>query len=104
LNIQVILRGIQKTHVLADGLDKATEIFLDNNKSPSLTVGELDVRGSYFYLVLYWAQALIEHNDNTELKGHFEILAKTLTANEIQIISELNYLQDQAVDLNANYD
>ncbi|MFT7413854.1 MAG: isocitrate dehydrogenase [Methylophagaceae bacterium] len=95
--------GNIKAHILAETLDKATGVFLDNNKSPSRKVGELDVRGSHFYLMLYWAQALAEQNDNVELKTHFEILAKTLTANETQIIAELNAVQGQAVDLNGYY-
>ncbi len=95
--------GNAKAHVLADTLDKATGIFLDNNKSPSRKVGELDVRGSHFYLMLYWAQALAEQNDNTELKTHFETLAKTLTANETQIIAELNGVQGQAIALDGYY-
>lgn len=95
--------GNTKAHVLADTLDKATGIFLDNNKSPSRKVGELDVRGSHFYLMLYWAQALAEQNDNIELKSHFETLAKTLLANEAQIISELNAVQGKPVELNGYY-
>ena len=92
-----------KAHVLAETLDKATGVFLDNNKSPSRKVGELDVRGSHFYLMLYWAQALAEQNDNIELKNHFEILAKTLTENETQIMTELNAIQGQEVGLKGYY-
>ena len=95
--------GNTKAQVLADTLDKATGTFLDNNKSPSRRVGELDVRGSHFYLMLYWAQALAEQNDNSELKSHFATLAKTLTDNESQIIAELNAVQGQPVDLNGYY-
>ena len=92
-----------KAQVLADTLDKATGLFLDNNKSSLRKVGQLDVRGSHFYLMLYWAQALAEQNDNIELKNHFETLAKTLTANEMHIISELNAVQGQSVDINGYY-
>lgn len=95
--------GNTKAHVLADTLDKATGTFLDNNKSPSRKVGELDVRGSHFYLMLYWAQALAEQNENVELKMYFEALAKTLTKNEIDIISELNAVQGQPVELKGYY-
>ena len=95
--------GNTKAQVLADTLDKATGTFLDNNKSPSRRVGELDVRGSHFYLMLYWAQALAEQNDNSELKSHFATLAKTLTDNESQIIAELNAVQGEPVDLNGYY-
>ncbi len=95
--------GNIKAHILAETLDKATGIFLDNNKSPSRKVGELDVRGSHFYLMLYWAKALAEQNDNIELQHHFKTLAKILTANEKQIISELNAVQGQAVNINGYY-
>ena len=95
--------GNTKAQVLADTLDNATGTFLDNNKSPSRRVGELDVRGSHFYLMLYWAQALAAQNDNSELKSHFATLAKTLTDNESQIIAELNVVQGQPVDLNGYY-
>ena len=95
--------GNTKAHVLADTLDQATGIFLDNNKSPSRKVGELDVRGSHFYLMLYWAQALAAQTDNLELKTHFETLAKTLLENEAQIITELAAVQGQPVDLNGYY-
>ncbi|HEC59318.1 MAG TPA: NADP-dependent isocitrate dehydrogenase [Methylophaga sp.] len=95
--------GNIKAHVLADTLDKATGLFLDNNKSPLRKAGELDVRGSHFYLMLYWAQALAEQNDNTELKHHFADLAKTLTENEAKIIAELNAVQGIAIDLNGYY-
>ncbi len=95
--------GNTKAHILADTLDKATGIFLDTNKSPSRKVGELDVRGSHFYLMLYWAQALAVQNDNIELKNHFERLAKTLLSNQAQIISELNAVQGHPVKLNGYY-
>lgn len=92
-----------KAHILAETLDKATGVFLDNNKSPSRNVGELDVRGSHFYLMVYWAQALAEQNDNIELQHHFKTLAKTLTENEAQILVELNAVQGQAIDVNGYY-
>jgi isocitrate dehydrogenase len=95
--------GNAKAHVLADTLDKATGTFLDNNKSPSRKVGELDVRGSHFYLMLYWSQALAAQNDNTELKAEFANLAQTLADNETQIITELNAIQGHSVELNGYY-
>jgi isocitrate dehydrogenase len=95
--------GNSKAHVLAYTLDKATGTFLDNNKSPSRKVGELDVRGSHFYLMLYWAQALAAQNDNIELKTYFETLAKTLLTNEAQIMAELNTVQGHPVELNGYY-
>jgi len=95
--------GNSKAHVLAGTLDQATGIFLDHNKSPSRKVGELDVRGSHFYLMLYWAQALTEQNDNIELKNQFAPLAKSLLDNEAQIIAELNAVQGHPVELNGYY-
>jgi len=92
-----------RAKVLADTLDEATSCFLDNNKSPSAKVGELDNRGSHFYLAMYWAQALTAQTDNTDLRSHFESLAKTLTANEDKILAELNKAQGPAVDLGGYY-
>jgi isocitrate dehydrogenase len=76
--------------VLAKTLDQANGKFLDNNKSPARKVGELDNRGSHFYLALYWAQALAEQNDDAALKAKFAPLAKALTENEAKIVAELN--------------
>ena len=95
--------GNKKAQVLADTLDQATGEFLDNNKSPSRKVGELDNRGSHFYLALYWAQALAEQSDDLELQSHFAGLAKTLAKNEDKIVAELNAVQGQVVDLNGYY-
>jgi isocitrate dehydrogenase len=95
--------GNKKAQVLADTLDKATGQFLDNNKSPSRKVGELDNRGSHFYLALYWAQALAEQTDDVELQNNFTALAKTLAENEDKIVTELNDVQGEAVDLNGYY-
>lgn len=95
--------GNKKAQVLADTLDKATGEFLDKNKSPSRKVGELDNRGSHFYLALYWAQALAGPTGDVELQKHFSGLAKTLTENEGKIVAELNVVQGQAVDLNGYY-
>ena len=95
--------GNKKAQLLADTLDKATGEFLDNNKSPSRKVGELDNRGSHFYLALYWAQALAAQNDDVELQNYFAGLAKTLTDNEDKIVAELNAVQGQIVDLDGYY-
>ncbi|WP_163933516.1 NADP-dependent isocitrate dehydrogenase [Paraferrimonas sp. SM1919] len=89
--------------VLASTLDQATGQFLDNNKSPSRKVNELDNRGSHFYLCLYWAQALAAQTDNAELQARFKVLAETLTANEQVIVDELNSAQGVAVDLGGYY-
>ena len=92
-----------KAQVLSDTLDGATEKLLMNNKSPSRKVGELDNRGSHFYLALYWAQELAAQDDNSELKQTFTPLAKALAENEDAIVKELNEVQGQAVDIGGYY-
>jgi len=92
-----------KAQVLADTLDEATSRFLEENRSPSPTVGELDNRGSHFYLALYWAQALAVQSEDVELNTHFEPLEKSLTTNEDKIVIELNNAQGMAVDLGGYY-
>lgn len=92
-----------KAQVLADTLDEATGRFLDNNKSPSRKVGELDNRGSHFYLAMYWAQALAAQTSDAELQARFKPLAEALTANEDKIVAELNDVQGQAVDIGGYY-
>lgn len=92
-----------KALVLAETLDEATDKFLDNDKSPSRNVGELDNRGSHFYLALYWAQALASQNKNTDLKTEFSTIADNLAKNEAQIISELNKIQGASVETKGYY-
>ncbi len=92
-----------KAQVLADTLDEATGRFLDENKSPSRKTGELDNRGSHFYLAMYWAQALAAQTTDTALKAHFSPLADNLTANEAKIVAELNDAQGPAVDIGGYY-
>ncbi len=92
-----------KASILAKTLDQATGKFLDENKSPSRKVGELDNRGSHFYLAMYWAQALAEQNDNIDLKNIFTSVADALTKNEIKIVNELNEVQGKAVDIGGYY-
>ncbi len=89
--------------VLAKTLDQANGKFLDNNKSPARKVGELDNRGSHFYLAMYWAQALAEQNDDAKLKAKFAPLAKLLTENEAKIVGELNGAQGKPVDIQGYY-
>jgi len=89
--------------VLADALDAATEKFLDNDKSPSRKVGELDNRGSHFYLALYWAEALAKQDKNDELKTKFAAIYKDLAKNEVNIIKELNDAQGKTIDLQGYY-
>ncbi|WP_029407433.1 NADP-dependent isocitrate dehydrogenase [Thiomicrorhabdus sp. Milos-T2] len=92
-----------KAQVLANALDKATGQFLDNDKSPSRKVGEIDNRGSHFYLAMYWAQELAAQNDDADLKARFTPVAEALTANEATIVSELNEVQGTSVDLGGYY-
>ncbi|MCP1444684.1 isocitrate dehydrogenase [Pseudomonas sp. GGS8] len=92
-----------KALVLAKTLDQATGQFLDNNKSPSRKVGNIDNRGSHFYLALYWAQALAAQTEDAALQAQFGELAKTLTANEATIVAELNAVQGKPVDIGGYY-
>jgi isocitrate dehydrogenase len=92
-----------KALVLAETLDEATDMFLENNKSPSRKVGEIDNRGSHFYLALYWAQGLAKQNKNIELKNEFTKLAELLTKNEHKIVSELNEIQGTAIDVEGYF-
>ncbi|TVP15940.1 NADP-dependent isocitrate dehydrogenase [Shewanella sp. KCT] len=95
--------GNPKAQVLADALDNAIGKFLDENRSPSRRVGELDNRGSHFYLAMYWAQALAAQDSDAELKAQFAPLAEALTNNEAKIVAELNGAQGSAVDLGGYY-
>ncbi|MHC8372654.1 NADP-dependent isocitrate dehydrogenase [Pseudomonas sp. MDT1-85] len=92
-----------KALVLAKTLDQATGQFLDNNKSPSRKVGNIDNRGSHFYLALYWAQALAAQTEDAALRAQFGELAKTLTENEATIVAELNAVQGKPVDIGGYY-
>ncbi|WP_298765945.1 NADP-dependent isocitrate dehydrogenase [uncultured Polaribacter sp.] len=92
-----------KALILAETLDDATDKFLDNKKSPSRKVGELDNRGSHFYLALYWAEALANQSKNTDLQAEFSIIYKELIANEASIVAELNKIQGSAVDIKGYY-
>ncbi|WP_213940375.1 NADP-dependent isocitrate dehydrogenase [Pseudomonas sp. dw_612] len=92
-----------KALVLAKTLDQATGQFLDNNKSPSRKVGNIDNRGSHFYLALYWAQALAAQSEDTALQAQFGQLAKTLAENEATIVAELNAVQGKPVDIGGYY-
>lgn len=92
-----------KAQVLASALDKANSTFLNNNKSPSRKAGELDTRGSHFYLALYWAQALAEQTQDKELQAKFIPVAEQLAENENKIVTELNEVQGNAVDIAGYY-
>ena len=95
--------GNDKAKVLADALDAATAKFLDNDKSPRRKLGELDNRGSHFYLALYWAEALAAQTSNTELQARFAKLSAVLQQQESTIVSELNGAQGKAVDIGGYY-
>jgi len=92
-----------KAKVLADALDKATEKFLDNDKSPSRKVNELDTRGSHFYLALYWAEALANQNEDAELKSVFSKVFDTMSSNEEKIAQELIDAQGTSVNIGGYY-
>ena len=92
-----------KALVLAKTLDQATGQFLDNNKSPSRKVGNIDNRGSHFYLALYWAQALAAQTEDKELQAQFAPVAKALAENEAKIVAELNAVQGKPVDIGGYY-
>jgi len=98
-----IKTGNEKAKILAKTLDKATAKFLENDKSPSRKSGELDNRGSHFYLAMYWAQALSEQDEDAELKARFTTLSITLAENEDKIISELNTSQGHHIDIGGYY-
>ena len=95
--------GNKKATVLSKALDKATGELLDNKKGPSTRTGELDNRGSHFYLAMYWAQALAEQTEDTDLQQHFAALAKTLTANEDKIVAELKAVQGKPADIGGYF-
>ncbi|MEM9219253.1 MAG: NADP-dependent isocitrate dehydrogenase [Cyanobacteria bacterium P01_F01_bin.150] len=93
----------EKALVLAEALNQANSQYLDNGKSPSRRVNELDNRGSHFYLTLYWAEALAAQNKNEELKALFTPLAQELRAKEEAIATELAAIQGQSVDIGGYY-
>ncbi len=92
-----------KAKVLSETLDKATGLVLENNKAPSRKAGEIDNRGSHFYLALYWAQALAEQNDDADLKERFAPVAKALSEGEKDIMQTLIDVQGQPVDMGGYY-
>ncbi len=92
-----------KARILAETLDRANAKFLETNKSPSRKCGELDNRGSHFYLALYWAEALADQEQDADLKARFAPLVATLSANEAKIVDELNAVQGQSMDIGGYY-
>ena len=95
--------GNPRAQILADTLDRATGTWLNENKSPSRKVGEIDNRGSHYYLALYWAQELAQQTEDTELAKAFADLATTLAENEQAINDELLSVQGQPVDIGGYY-
>ena len=92
-----------KALVLADTLDTATEKFLENDKSPARKIGEIDNRGSHFYLCMYWAEALANQDKDAELKSTFSSIAQEMMRNESTILQELNNVQGKSVDIKGYY-
>ena len=92
-----------RAKLLAKTLDKATGILLDNDKSPSRRTGELDNRGSHFYLAKFWAEELATQDEDAELKAKFAPLAKALAENEDKIVAELAEVQGKAVDIGGYF-
>ncbi|NHW47084.1 NADP-dependent isocitrate dehydrogenase [Paenarthrobacter sp. MSM-2-10-13] len=95
--------GNARAQVLADTLDRATGTFLLENKSPKRSVGDLDNRGSHFYLATYWAQELAKQTEDAELAKDFAAIADALTSNEEAIVGELAAVQGTGVDLGGYY-
>jgi len=98
-----IKTGNKKAKILAKSLDDATGKLLDNRKSPTPRTGELDNRGSQFYLAMYWAQGLADQTEDLELKAHFAPLAKSLADNEAKIAGEFKAVQGRPVDIGGYY-
>ncbi len=92
-----------KAKILATTLDEATGKLLDNGKSPSRKVGQLDNRGSHFYLALYWAEAIAQQTDDAELAAQFKAFHSELLASEEKIVSELNAVQGKPADIGGYY-
>jgi isocitrate dehydrogenase len=95
--------GNAKAKVFAEALHRANTKFLDSDKSPSRKVGELDTRGSHFYLALYWAEALAAQTEDKELQARFTKVAKQLAESEQKIVGELNAAQGKPMDLGGYY-
>ena len=95
--------GNEKAKVLGETLDNATDKFLENDKSPARKIGQIDNRGSHFYLALYWAQELAAQTTNPELANIFTNVANTLGENEAKIVSELNGAQGTPQKIEGYY-
>jgi isocitrate dehydrogenase len=98
-----VVTGNARAKVLAETLDQATGRFLKENKSPARKVGEIDNRGSHFYLALYWADALASQSKDTGLQASFKPVAKALNSNETRIVHELTEVQGKPQDIGGYY-
>ena len=94
----------EKARVIGEALDEATERLLANKKGPSRKVNELDNRGSHFYLAMYWAEELAKQDKDAELKVRFTAVAEAMTSNEEKIVSELNDIQGQPMNIGGYYE
>ena len=94
----------EKARIIGEALDEATERLLANKKGPSRKVGELDNRGSHFYIAMYWSQELAKQDKDAQLKARFTEVAKILASNESKIVSELNTIQGNAVNIGGYYE
>ena len=92
-----------KAKILAEALDNATVSLLENGKSPSRKVKQLDNRGSHFYIAMYWAKELAKQTSDSDLHAKFAPIAAALENNETKIIAELNSIQGSAINLNGYY-
>ncbi|RDV36764.1 NADP-dependent isocitrate dehydrogenase [Bradymonadaceae bacterium TMQ3] len=95
--------GVERARVLGETLDEATTAYLMNNKGPARKVGQIDNRGSHFYLALYWAQALARQKRDAQLAERFGLVAEELAANEEAIINELLAVQGESIDIGGYY-
>jgi isocitrate dehydrogenase len=95
--------GNKKALVVAEALDRANGKILDNDKSPQRKVGELDNRGSHFYLAMYWARALADQTQDADLRAAFQPIAEQLEKNESKIVGELNGVQGRSVEIGGYY-
>ena len=100
---RAVSHGNARAQVLADTLDRATGTFLEEGRSPSRKVGEIDNRGSHFYLALYWAQELAKQTDDAELASKYTEIAADLAENEQTIVDELAAVQGAPVDIEGYY-
>ena len=103
LEHMAVVNDNPKAKILGETLDAATGAFLLNDKSPSRKCGELDNRGSHFYLAMYWAEALADQTEDLELQAVFSKLAKDLSENEALIVNELNEVQGKSMDIGGYY-